>query len=529
MHGIGIENEVVLLSESGIPVQIHDSNTGQYNAKLEFTDDMFNAVVNKLNKFVFPMQIDTDNAGRPALELITLKWKNRKLHEYISDLLTTKLLLRNALNDVIIPDIFHVLNGKINDPRVSKQDRTFAKKYIGVLKKYFLDGKTRLTDWGTDVIFSKEPPLATKNSPAKFDCYYTGSYHINITLPHTRNTSDSYFQMMHVKAAMLIQWVEPLLVSLLGSPSPKAPLSYGNHTSLSIRMSNESLAMVLGRNLAQRMFSKTRYGLDEQQEEFQLTPKYFEDMYNRFQEALPLWFRMILSANSKSANVTPAHRYLSKIRKTFNGLIFIGTDFRRNSSKGEKFGFEFRLLDNFPSEHVHDVIRLLLYICDHSVENFPDDMSQLNMSKYNAFLNTSVNKYMFDAISGGWTTTVNATYYKSLQQLFDFDDGKIDKVDRIPSNVLNRISSSLYNRYEKGGPYTKHMLTPSMYTAEPIVPNVNYTMWSKYFAVRFPDIEQYLLQNGMEQLKSRFNHIVSAEAIDFDAKKLKFYYHDKRN
>jgi hypothetical protein len=52
---------------------------------------------------------------------------------------------------------------------------------------------------------------------------YTGSYHVTITMPFREETTMEEFVEMHRYFAALFQWVEPLLVAVLGSPDPSAP------------------------------------------------------------------------------------------------------------------------------------------------------------------------------------------------------------------------------------------------------------------------------------------------------------------
>lgn len=491
MHGIGIENELLVLSEIKEQGKLLETNTGQVDVWTTLPETFFSYVFELLSEYenVVPMKILLDYAGRRAIELVTKRWKNRKLHEYISDLTLSKQAVTFLLNSKVIPFLIERIKNEIH----ATKDRKQKSRIRGTLKmlQMFDHNKTMLFNEGSGVLL--------RYPMQGFGISYTGSYHLNWTLPHSRSIDDENFKSMHLKAAMALQWLEPLLVSLLGSPSPLAPMSGGQHTSLSVRLQDESLAMVLGRNLVDRDVSPDRGSMDDmfrQDVIFQFTPRHFRSIYNAYDKGIPKWMKMMTSDKKEDiAKRTEAHRKIVQNR-SYWGLLFVGTDFRRDSSKGPRFGFEFRVFDNFDSSYLHDIMRLMIYVFDHGVLTMnPSD------SKHNAFISNGANKHVFESISTGWATKVNATYIRELSRIFDVKLTGSSTTDVI----VNELSLALFHRYHGKGVFSTRMLDASMYATAPVIPNVNREMWEKYFAQRFPDLIHSMKSNfSMTAIAKRF-------------------------
>jgi hypothetical protein len=308
---------------------------------------------------------------------------------------------------------------------------------------------------------------------------------------------------------MSLQWIEPLLASLLGSPSPLAALSKGEHTCLSVRMEKESLAMVLGRDLT-RSFSGSRDGMNAVSDTFMHDRNHFLNLFKKFDAELPLWFKMMASEHQLAAR-----RKIVSTRSMYGGIAYIGTDFRRNAQKGSRFGFEFRMLDNFPTELLEDVLRLMVYVFDHAIARFPETPSKQN----NAFHSKGANQFVFDSVAHGWNTQVSESYRRDLKRVFAVDIPKGATADV----AMEHLSTSLFERY-KHASFSREMLDTGLYDKAPIVVNVNRSMWERSFETRFPDVAKYLATHQKFDLKKlTLQFPERAEAIVFDARKLMAY------
>jgi len=91
------------------------------------------------------------------------------------------------------------------------------------VKKY---GKlcTHLCGSHSEILVPEEPTIYSKDYIFKKDKMtdYLGSYHITITLPHTKDILTSEFVKMHQNMAQQIQWLEPLLLTSFFSSTQEA-------------------------------------------------------------------------------------------------------------------------------------------------------------------------------------------------------------------------------------------------------------------------------------------------------------------
>lgn len=511
MHGIGIENEVFVVSNVPQRMRLLSSNSGDIQSFFAFPEDgLFRSLMNALSelKDVFTMDVERDTCdGKQVIELITKKWKNRKIHEYVRDLVTARQSIEFALNSKVIPSILYSITQVLQQPSIDKQTRKMYESMSKHIRQMF-DQRTELFDRGCGHI-----QYMTNSQKSKTEgIIYTGSYHINVTLPHNKSISDEDFQIMHLRVAMMLQWIEPLLLSVIGTPSPLAPLSGGAHTSLSIRLQDEGLAMLLGRDLMMNDFASVRFSFPNDFGRFRFSKRYFHEMFTKYERHLPKWIKM-MSADTKPKNFTEAHSKIVQ-KRSYMGLMYIGTDFRKDQEKGKRFGFEFRMLDNFSPEHLEDVLRLLIHTFDHGLSAFDvDDIAN------NAFQHSGLNQFIFNSVVTGWATKVPRSYSQALSRIFQV---------QIPNNstadvVLGKICDRLFQMYNNKGYCSTKMMQPSMYADAPRIPNINRTMWEMFFQNRFPDVAEELTVTTVFSLKELKNKFPSRD-FSMDESRLKAYW-----
>ena len=76
-----------------------------------------------------------------------------------------------------------------------------------------------------DKFVKESPSWPSSQSKGILTSDYNSSYHLNITLPFLDSETEQQFLERHRAAMLMIQWVEPLIVSCLGQPDP---YSYGD-------------------------------------------------------------------------------------------------------------------------------------------------------------------------------------------------------------------------------------------------------------------------------------------------------------
>jgi len=169
-----------------------------------------------------------------------------------------------------------------------------------------------------------------------------GTYHINITLP-TKLAKDGgilhpeEFRAQHANAIRAIQWIEPFLVGLYGSPDILHILD-SSYAAGSLRL---AMSRYIGLGTYDSMKMEKGKLLD--------TCKYIE--YNEYNN------------DCHNGPVT----YFSKMHENSPYIPpkKIGYDF--NYNKFKKHGIELRFFDYFPEQHLESVINLLILVCQHSL------------------------------------------------------------------------------------------------------------------------------------------------------------------
>lgn len=518
MHGLGIENEIVIMSSNPVlQGKLAESNSGTVLVHYALPDEVIDFVVARLDGLEprLPMDVTQDAAGRiKVIELVTRKWKGRRLHEYMGDLFETKGGVLAALRQSILSNASRIIAAQTT-PRIGKRRSGTMSSLQRIMDGYFLDREPRISDNGAEVIGIRRHNFLQ----------YTGSYHVNVTLPHSEDVSDTAFRLMHTKAAMCLQWIEPLLLACTGNPSPLSPLSGGAASSLSVRFSSEKLVAALGKDLAHASFPShegSRLSIDLP-DLFELSQKHFSRMYAKHVEHLPLWLKMLTSPKYRGVR-TKAHEDVVETR-SIRGMLVAGTDFRKDEAKGARFGFEFRMLDNCSTDDLHEIVRLLLLTFDHGLVAMPDDPSGAD---WNAFRDKGANVHVFESIVAGWTTQVSRDYLAGLSRVFRIRNWPKEKRDS--HSVLQHIADELHRRYGRTGTVMSAMTKPDLYPAPPSVPNINRRKWDEYFQTRFPDIAAYLRRRArrspadgaavLDSLRDVFPKLVTEKTLETDGRRL---------
>jgi len=230
-----------------------------------------------------------------------------------------------------------------------------------------------------------------------------GTYHINITLPTELNSKNEIanqdkFKDVHSNAIRAIQWVEPLLIALYGSPDIFNILNK-NYAAGSLR-----LAM-------------SRYiGLGT--------------------------YDTIKMEKGKMLNDYEPPDYFKKLHKNspYNPPQTIGYDF--NYNKFAKHGIELRIFDYFPEEYLEHIINLIILLCQFSVHNnIPDPKN-----------NPEWNELVIDCIKLGSNALVKPEFYLKLYNILDLKYTSCMHFFKKYKNksilkVTNKIASILYAQY----------------------------------------------------------------------------------
>lgn len=501
--GVGIEHEVLPLYKQVYKRKISSASNKLYPVRdaVTLTDRIWNSLETLLSDkhgrdiSRYPMIVSGDSAGnRECFEFSTREWKNRTLTEYVNDLICTR--------ESFIAD-FNLVMSRLYPHRVLR-DGGFSVEWPSVGAEYILYPRNKR--------FVDIPR-------------YLGSYHINVTLPHTARMSNSYFVRIHQKAAIAIQWIEPLLMSLLGCPNPGSVFDGHNFTELSVRHAEEPLAMAVSRDIL-----KYGFAADRKHEDLHRSGQQFFDRMTRVKFAqdrdrllshepalfdqtdsrsrrralrqiensikervklYPAWLKSIF----KHASTSPlALRHFIRYRygsyaNGFNDMPVIGTDFRRDRSKGARFGFEFRMLDYFSPDKLLDVLRVLYYVMDVSA-TWPDDKTSL--SKYDAFGQPAIHNQIVSCILEGWHTTAQPEYVTKLFAAFGLQKPAASYKLKTCEDVMTFLQQALFDKFGGGkGKYSRYVdktAAGEFFSNAPQIHNVNKESWESFFEKSFADV-----------------------------------------
>ena len=241
-----------------------------------------------------------------------------------------------------------------------------------------------------------------------------GTYHINLTLP-TKLDKDGeidnpeQFKLEHANAIRAIQWIEPLLVGLYGSPDILSLLdpSYAAGS--------------------QRLAFSRYIGLGTYD--------------SKTMEKGKLLDTFSYADTGKKNYYTEMH-YNENISTPYIPPATIGYDF--NYNKFKKHGIELRIFDYFPEEHLEPIMNLIILVCQHSLHS---DIPEPTNEKNGEWANLSMK-----AVRKGSSTKIVYDFYSRLYKVFGIEDpcflyNRFLKTRATMLHVANKLAAGLYKKY----------------------------------------------------------------------------------
>lgn len=318
---------------------------------------------------------------------------------------------------------------------------------------------------------------------------YTGSLHVNVTLPHAAGEDtgpDSPFIQRHRRAAMTLQWLQPLLVVVLGSPHPFNSVDASVFPAISYRHASDPNTGIVSGDLAahglqQRREVGARQSVEREPREaaahglLDRAAMFARDeirwMHEGQGQAAVPWVKAMRESSSEAAR--------SFVARAFAGCPcapVLGTDYRRSpDERAGAFGFEFRSLDLVPPDSVADVLRLVWYAFDASV-GLPKSDGVLASPAYNAARSDAFAGFMVAAARGGSAARLTKQYAAALSTVFRLDGGALTGKESAHV-ALQRVAAILFERHGGGrGEYSRYVdLTEDgePYQTAPDIPDLN--------------------------------------------------------
>jgi hypothetical protein len=258
---------------------------------------------------------------------------------------------------------------------------------------------------------------------------YTGSFHITLTLPFTKLTTNERFIENHKNFANMFQWIEPLLVSgffsgddtAIGTPLRKIKGSYrvcsvgwGNFAGSDVSKFNRGIGRFTN------LVFDWRDGMDYHESEKVKRCNYIKDI-------------------SKVTEPYAKSRYSSNFR-TFGGPK------HESGYKMEKpSGVEIRIFDNIPIHQTEPLSKLIINIAEHSRKNKCNKYVYHDKDWINALQTT-----MMD----GWKAKLPVSYINKLRKNLKL---KLDTDSTLNFDILQCLKDELLEK-NKNGLWTKQML-----------------------------------------------------------------------
>ena len=317
--------------------------------------------------------------------------------------------------------------------------------------KELLKEKFSLED--DNIIFMDEETMYYDEDDKNYK--YSGEPEINITLPYVfPNTDVEEFKKQHINLMKCLQYLSPLFLASFTGSYPK---SFGdNHENFetSYRFKNGSRILVTDVN---NIYNDGKADYDS-------THDTIQDIYlNHFNI-----HDLALELNS------PYQIEFSVNRKK--------TDIKFNPQEGKFFGFEWKIIDQFPIEYLNNitllVVMLAQYLQDYNIKIDEDPRETFKVSDDNWPYNL-----LEEIIFEGWNVCMSKHlhYVKLLKEKLNLDNNNINIEDnKTAFDLLNSLHYSLFNHYKFEGTKTDiidcfftNFKNSEEYTELYYLPNIN--------------------------------------------------------
>ena len=332
---------------------------------------------------------------------------------------------------------------------------------------------THLCGSSSEILVPIEPTINSKEYEFKTKRMidYLGSYHITITLPHTRDINTKDFVKMHQNMAQQIQWLEPLLVtaffspteSVVGNPDHDEPegsyrvmtIGWGNFGGSNLRNMGTS---GLDRGSSYK-YSKWRKTLN-----FKGTKK-----LNECAKVAPVQYKKSKSIHTGDFRTFGIEKDLEKCEKLYNKSDCV-TGRADGKPMAPPFGMEIRIFDHFPSEYLIELMRIIILIGCNAQRHPSKDYVNSDKRWISA-----LRAIMRD----GWNAIVESKYVSALRDNLGLP---VNTSSVLAFDIFKQIVHELYE-VNKDSYFNKIMNEhPEI---EPVVPEINRMCWEMAFTNKF--------------------------------------------
>jgi hypothetical protein len=458
--GLGIENESYLMTEKVSVIDgafLNNTKRERYSVNYfsNYNMDKYKEAIKKVKSVIVPNYINaymiqnTDIYGQHKTTYTKNPAKNSKfcgmtIHEYMIYMSKTYANLFDK-NMIFDGDTFEFTTNKFYKTTVNDTVSELIEiknVFLREMNKY-LANKFVFSGCGNALCFPSHNYGFVKymTNMNNIGVCNSGTYHINITMPtaikNTQIVDPALFRKIHRNAIRMIQWFEPFIIALYGTPDILSCINR-DYCRGSLRL------------MMSRYIGLGTYNTDTMESGKKL---------NDFQ------YKKAKAEAEAEAEAVQKKHYFNELHSGKNDKVYdppetIGYDFNYNKFKNH--GIELRVLDYFPEEYLKDVINFIVLLCQHSLysEISPPQDSPL------------WNEFAISCIKYGSESFVSHDLYCKIREIcgmpekkccfcFDFNCLKNKRDNRTIMEVIVKISDFLYEKYKDDTSLVRKM-SPNM-------------------------------------------------------------------
>jgi len=329
---------------------------------------------------------------------------------------------------------------------------------------------THLCGANSEILVPKHPKLKSTKYKFRRDKFidYLGSYHITITLPHTRDINTKDFVKLHQNMAQQIQWLEPLLTTAFFSPTQAAvgnPLeTEGSFRIMTVGWGNFGGSNVrkmgtVGLDRGSNMKTTWRNGLN-----FTGTKK-----LNYCVKKAPVQYKKSKTVHTGDFRTFGVENDMEKCVKLYNP-----SDCQVGRADGAPmkppFGVEIRIFDHFPAEYLKELMRIIVLIAANA---------QRHPSKEYVYSDKRWKAAIHAIMKDGWNAIIEDTYINALRTNLGLP---IHTSSVLAYDILKQIVKELFEINKDS--YINKLMNEHP-EIEPVVPSINRMCWELAFTQKY--------------------------------------------
>lgn len=278
-----------------------------------------------------------------------------------------------------------------------------------------------------------------KTNLSNISVFNNGTYHINITMPTLLNNNAkisnfNLFEKQHRNAIRLLKWIEPLLISIYGSPDIFSFEDNNKYSAGSLRLTASRYIGIGTYNTALMKRGKLLHGAKSNMHTYLYNKSWYNQLYR-------------LTDYKQGDQIGYDINYL----KHYNA------------------GIEFRIFDYFPEEALPDLINFIILLLDHSIEN---------EVKISSFECQEWHNFTTNVLLNGYNAKISYQMILSYNKILGFP---LINESNIKDYYMYLIDF-LFIKYQNSS-CSIHM-SPNM--KKPKLHNINQYMWENNFLQYIP-------------------------------------------